>query len=206
MFVQWCLQKHLSPWIFKKRWTLWYACHFPKLDVMLFLIVCMPYIDSNIPRSIFCFALVGEFIIIARNSLLYKDLDKKLWWHLENSLLAHLPVTIPSHLLGYSNKGRNSSEDIKLETYFLLYYKIKYCKVCNYLVFYNDDYIKFFVLNCTSITVYFWPANYLEKVISNIFTVKAGTCEKWDISLEDFFSGRREVVLVLILKFKLSNL
>ena len=26
--IQWCLQKHLSPWITKISWTLWYPCHF----------------------------------------------------------------------------------------------------------------------------------------------------------------------------------
>ena len=37
----------------------------------------MPYIDSNIPKSILNFALVGEFLRIARSSLLWKDFHQK---------------------------------------------------------------------------------------------------------------------------------
>ena len=40
-----------------------------------------------------------------------------------------------------------------------------------------------------SITVYFWSVNYLERVISSAFNMKDGTLEKWEISLEDYFSG-----------------
>ena len=49
------------------------------ISVMLFLffIVRMPYIDSNIPKSIFYSALVAEFLRIARSSLLYKDFHEK---------------------------------------------------------------------------------------------------------------------------------
>ena len=36
----------------------------------------MSYIDSNIPKSIFYFALVDEFLRIARSSL-YKDFNEK---------------------------------------------------------------------------------------------------------------------------------
>ena len=36
----------------------------------------MCYIDSNIPKSIFYFALVDEFLRIARSSL-YKDFNEK---------------------------------------------------------------------------------------------------------------------------------
>ena len=39
--------------------------------------VCMPYIDSNIPKSIFYSALVGEFLRITRSSLPYKDFHEK---------------------------------------------------------------------------------------------------------------------------------
>ena len=46
---------------------------FDKRDAFLFFIVCMPYIDSNIPKSIFDSALVGEFLRIARSSLQIKD-------------------------------------------------------------------------------------------------------------------------------------
>ena len=42
-----------------------------------FFIVRMLYIDSNIPKLIFYSALVGEFLRIARSSLLYKDFHEK---------------------------------------------------------------------------------------------------------------------------------
>ena len=48
--------------------------HFDKGDAFPFFIVRMPYINSNIPKSIFYSALVGEFLRIAHSSLLYKDL------------------------------------------------------------------------------------------------------------------------------------
>ena len=50
---------------------------FHKRDVFPFLIVRMPYIDSNIPKSIFYSVLVVEFLRIARSSLLYKDFNEK---------------------------------------------------------------------------------------------------------------------------------
>ena len=37
----------------------------------------MPYIDSNMLKSIFYSAHVGEFLRIALNSLLYKDSNEK---------------------------------------------------------------------------------------------------------------------------------
>ena len=37
----------------------------------------MPYIDSNIPQSIFYSALVGEFLQIARSTLLLEDFTEK---------------------------------------------------------------------------------------------------------------------------------
>ena len=50
---------------------------FDKRDAFPFLIVRMPYIDSNIPKSTLYSALVGEFLRIARSSLLYKDINEK---------------------------------------------------------------------------------------------------------------------------------
>ena len=50
---------------------------FDKRDTFPFFIVRMPYIDSNIPKSIFYSAPVGEFLRIARSSLLYKDFIEK---------------------------------------------------------------------------------------------------------------------------------
>ena len=49
---------------------------FDKRVVFPFFIVRMPYIYSNIPKSIFYSALVGAFLRIARSSLLYKDLNE----------------------------------------------------------------------------------------------------------------------------------
>ena len=37
----------------------------------------MSYIDSNIHKSIFYYALVGEFLRIPRSSLLHKDFNEK---------------------------------------------------------------------------------------------------------------------------------
>ena len=42
---------------------------FDKRDAFPFFIVPMPYIDSDIPKSIFYSALVGEFLRIACSSL-----------------------------------------------------------------------------------------------------------------------------------------
>ena len=48
---------------------------FDKQDAFPFF-VCMPYADSNIPKLIFYSVLIGEFLRIARSSLLYKDLHE----------------------------------------------------------------------------------------------------------------------------------
>ena len=50
---------------------------FDKRDAFPFSIVRMPHIDSNIPESIFYSALVGEFLRIARSTLLLKDFLEK---------------------------------------------------------------------------------------------------------------------------------
>jgi len=46
---------------------------FDKRDAFPFSIVRMPFIDSNIPESIFYSALVGEFLRIARSTLKLED-------------------------------------------------------------------------------------------------------------------------------------
>ena len=51
------------------------------------------------------------------------------------------------------------------------------------------------------ITVYFSPANYLEKLIISIFTMKAGTWEKWEISMEDYFKVYQVKTVKFIKKF-----
>ena len=46
---------------------------FDKRDDFPFNIVRMPYVSSNIPESIFYSAMVGEFLRIARSTLLFSD-------------------------------------------------------------------------------------------------------------------------------------
>ena len=77
------LQRHLSPKITTESLALWYTYHvlklgyhgkaFDKRDAFPFFIVCMPYIDINIPESIFHSTSVVEFLRIARSSFLYKE-------------------------------------------------------------------------------------------------------------------------------------
>ena len=50
---------------------------FDKRDAFPFSIVRMPFRDSNIPESIFYSALVGEFLRIARSTLLLDDFKFK---------------------------------------------------------------------------------------------------------------------------------
>ena len=70
-----------------------------------------------------------RFIFLARVVILCRNLV--------NSLLAHLHLDIPLHLLRCSNKGQNSSAGIELKTCFLLYYKIKSYKA--YLAVSKND-------------------------------------------------------------------
>ena len=51
----------------------------------------MPYIDSNITKSIFYSALVGEFLRIARSSLLCKDFTEKVMELLNKMKAQHYP-------------------------------------------------------------------------------------------------------------------
>ena len=46
---------------------------FDKRDAFPFSIVRMPYVSSNIPENIFYSAMVGEFLRIARSTLLFED-------------------------------------------------------------------------------------------------------------------------------------
>ena len=46
---------------------------YDKRDAFPFSIVRMPYTSSNIPENIFYSAMVGEFLRIARSTLLYQD-------------------------------------------------------------------------------------------------------------------------------------
>ena len=49
-------------------------------DIFTFIIVCMPYIDSNIPKSIFSSALVAEFLRIVGSCLLYIDFHDYVYY------------------------------------------------------------------------------------------------------------------------------
>ena len=92
---------------------------FDKRNAFSVFIVCMPYIDSNIPKSIFYSALVGEFLRIARGSLLYKDFHEKAM-ELLNRMKAQvaqslrcrkaLSKIIRSHEKGFADFGRNCDE------------------------------------------------------------------------------------------------
>ena len=50
---------------------------FGKRDAFPFFVIRMPYIDSNIPKSIFYSALVVEFTRITFSSFLCKDFNEK---------------------------------------------------------------------------------------------------------------------------------
>ena len=79
----------------------------------------MPYIDSNIPKSIFYSALVGEFLRTVQSSLLCKDFYKK-GLELFNGMKAQgaqsrrckkaLSEIIQSHEKTFVNFGRNCDE------------------------------------------------------------------------------------------------
>ena len=51
---------------------------FDKRNAFPFFVARMPYIDSNIPKSIFHSALVDKFLRIARSSLPYRDFHEKV--------------------------------------------------------------------------------------------------------------------------------
>ena len=51
---------------------------FDKRDEFAFSVVCMPYIDSNIPSYIFYGTIMSEIIRIARCTLLLDDLIPRL--------------------------------------------------------------------------------------------------------------------------------
>ena len=58
---------------FKMTHNLFVYKLFDKRDAFPFSIVRMPYVSSNIPESIFYSAMVGEFLRIARSTLLLAD-------------------------------------------------------------------------------------------------------------------------------------
>ena len=71
---------------------------FDKRDAFPFFVVRMPYIDSNILKSIFYSTLASEFLRIAFSSLLYKELMKKLWNCLiEESTWGYNPTGVEKH-------------------------------------------------------------------------------------------------------------
>ena len=76
----------------------------------------MPYIDSNIPKSIFCSVLVDKFLRIARNSPLDKIFNEKAAELLNKmkeqgaqSLRCRkeLSKMIPRHKKVFANFGKN---------------------------------------------------------------------------------------------------
>ena len=79
----------------------------------------MPYIDSNIPKSIFHSTLVSDFLRIARSSLLYKDFNGKAM-RLLNTMKAQGPQSlrcrkalskfIRRHEKAFANFGRYCNE------------------------------------------------------------------------------------------------
>ena len=79
----------------------------------------MPYINSNIPKSIFYSALVCEFLRIASSSLLYKDFNEKAM-ELLNRMKAQgaqslgcrkiLSKIIRRHEKAFADFGRNCDE------------------------------------------------------------------------------------------------
>ena len=85
--------------------------------MLFFFIVRMSYIHNNIPKSIFYSALLGEFLRIARSSVLYKYLKAM---KLLNRMKAQgtqslrrrkaLSKTIRRHKKAFANFGRNCGE------------------------------------------------------------------------------------------------
>ena len=80
---------------------------FDKRDAFPFFIVRMPYIDNYIPKAIFYSVLVGEFLGVARSSLLYRDFHEKAM-----KLLNRMKVQ-GAQSLKYSRALPKSFEDMK---------------------------------------------------------------------------------------------
>ena len=79
----------------------------------------MLYIDSNIPKSIFSCAIVGEFLRITHSCLLYKDFNEKTIELLKimkaqgaQSLTCRkaLPKIIRGNEKAFANFGKNCDE------------------------------------------------------------------------------------------------
>ena len=90
-----------------------------KRNAFPFFIVRMPYIDSNIPKSILHSALVGEFLRIALSSLLYKDFHEKAMELLKRMKAQGaqplrcrkaLSKIVRRHEKAFENFGRNCDE------------------------------------------------------------------------------------------------
>ena len=92
---------------------------FDKRDDFPFSIVRMPYISSNIPESIFYSAMVGEFLRIARSTLLFTDFltkTRELIHRLKNqgaiqhTTIRHLRKIIQRHPDGFSHFKMETEE------------------------------------------------------------------------------------------------
>ena len=100
----------------------------------------MPYIDSNIPKSIFYSALVGEFLGIAISFLLYNDFNEKAMELLNRIKTQRAPSlkrikalskTIRKHEKAFSNFGKNCAEILSE-----LHYK-KYSQKLHHVEYYH---------------------------------------------------------------------
>ena len=95
---------------------------FDKRDAFPFSIVRMPYLDSNIPESIFYSSLVGEFLRIARSTLLKLDFTndaRKLVQRMQKQgadkikIRQNLYKIISRHLSDFTRFGTPSKELIE---------------------------------------------------------------------------------------------
>ena len=96
---------------------------FEKREEFPFNIVRMPHLNSNIPRTIFYSALVGEFLRIARCTLLLedfipkaKDLVNRMISQGANRFLSlkHLRKIIENHSSSFHQFGTDTDELLNL--------------------------------------------------------------------------------------------
>ena len=96
---------------------------YDKRDTFPFCIVRMPHIQSNIPSNIFYSALVGEFLRVARSTLLVedfipkaKDLLNRMNSQGANQYLSqrHLTKIIEHHPSSFCQFGQNAEELLSL--------------------------------------------------------------------------------------------
>ena len=114
-----------------------------------------------------------------------------------NSLLIHLHLDIPSHLLGYSKNGQNRSAGIELKTCFLPYFKIKTYKITIYYFTNMIMLLLFSIPTYISITYESWNSEKVRRLtwgllqwdVSSLgleFQVKAGSTVNFSKHHSDF--------------------